>query len=139
MEEKITIIEGPPPTFEVVEESWALGLNESPYLADIATTRLRTFNGPALVERCHRAWRKQQSIHLEYREIDGLEQRAPIVAARYVETEEGDMLILWVRIANEEAEIELDYEDDDEDDDIGDDDITNDGAGDEDPGVDFPF
>ena len=115
MEDKITIIEGPPPTFEEVEESWALGLNESPYLADIAVTRLRTFNGPALVERCHRAWRNQQSIHLEYRESDGLEQRAPIVAARYVETEDGDMLILWVRITNEDAEIELDYEDDDED------------------------
>lgn len=133
MEEKITIIEGPPPTFEVVEESWALGLNEGPYLADIATTRLRTFNGPALVERCHRAWRNQQSIQLEYREIDGLEQRAPIVAARYIETEEGDMLILWVRIANEEAEIELDYEDNE------DDNITDAGFGDEDPDVDYPF
>jgi hypothetical protein len=117
MEDKITIIEGPPPTFEEVEESWALGLNESPYLADIAVTRLRTFNGPALVERCHRAWRNQQSIHLEFRESDGLEQRAPIVAARYVETEDGDMLILWVRIANEDAEIELDYEDDSDDED----------------------
>ncbi len=117
MEDKITIIEGPPPTFEEVEESWALGLNESPYLADIAVTRLRTFNGPALVERCHRAWRNQQAIHLEFRESDGLEQRAPIVAARYVETEDGDVLILWVRIANEDAEIELDYEDDSEDDD----------------------
>ncbi|MFO7624418.1 MAG: hypothetical protein R6V73_08700 [Anaerolineales bacterium] len=112
MEDKITIIEGPPPTFEMVEESWALGLNESPFLADIAITRLRTFNGPALVERCHRAWRNQQPIHLEYRETDGLEQRAPIVAARHVETEEGDLLILWVRLANEDAEIELDYEDD---------------------------
>jgi hypothetical protein len=117
MEDKITIIEGPPPTFEEVEESWALGLNESPYLADIAVTRLRTFNGPALVERCHRAWRNQQAIHLEYRESDGLEQRAPIVAARYIETEDGDMLILWVRITNEDAEIELDYEDDSDDED----------------------
>jgi hypothetical protein len=117
MEDKITIIEGPPPTFEEVEESWALGLNESPYLADIAVTRLRTFNGPALVERCHRAWRNQQSIHLEYRESDGLEQRAPIVAARYVETDDGDMLILWVRITNEDAEIELDYEDDNDEED----------------------
>ena len=36
MDEKITIIEGPPPTFEEVNESWVLGLNESPILADIA-------------------------------------------------------------------------------------------------------
>ena len=51
MEEKITIIEGPPPTFEDVSEDWVMGLNESPTLADVALTRLRTFNGPSLVER----------------------------------------------------------------------------------------
>jgi hypothetical protein len=117
MEEKITIIEGPPPTFEEVNENWALGLSESPYLADIVLTRLRTYNGPALVERCHRAWRNQQPINLEFRTPEGLEQKAPIVAARHIETEEGDVLMLWVRLANEEAELELDYDDDfDEDD-----------------------
>jgi hypothetical protein len=117
MDEKITIIEGPPPTFEEVSESWAHGLNESPTLADIAITRLRTFNGAALVERCHRAWRNQEPINLEFRTSEGLEQRAPIVAARTVETEEGDLLLLWVRLVNEDAELELDYEDDNEDDD----------------------
>jgi hypothetical protein len=118
MEEKITIIEGPPPTFEEVSENWALGLNESPVLGDIALTRLRTYNGPALVERCHRAWRNQLPIHLEFKTSDGLEVRAPIVAARHVETEEGDMLFLWVRLISEDTELELDYDDDfDEDDD----------------------
>ena len=117
MDDKITIIEGPPPTFEEVTENWALGLNESPYLADVAITRLRTYNGPALVERCHRAWRNQQPIQLEFRTSEGLEHHAPIVAARHVETEEGDVLLLWVRLANEEAELELDYEDDYDDDD----------------------
>ncbi len=120
MEEKITIIEGPPPTFETVNENWALSLNETPVLSDIAVTRLRTFNGPALVERCHRAWRNQQPIHLEFRTMDGLEQRAPIVAARFVDTDEGQMLLLWVRIVNDDAELELDYEDDEEDDDFDD-------------------
>ena len=43
MDEKITIIEGPPPTFEAVNDGWALGINESPYLFDVAMTRLRTF------------------------------------------------------------------------------------------------
>jgi hypothetical protein len=112
MEDKITIIEGPPPTFEAVNESWVLGLNESPTLGEIAVTRLRTFNGPALVERCHRAWRNQQSIHLEFRTPEGLQQQAPIVAARYMETEEGHLLILWVRLTDEEVELELGYEDD---------------------------
>jgi hypothetical protein len=116
MDEKITIIEGPPPTFEEVTENWVLGLNESPSLADVAVTHLRTFNGPALVERCHRAWRNQQPIHLEFKTTDGLEQRAPIVAARHVETDDGDVLILWVRLANDEMELELDYDDDYDDD-----------------------
>jgi hypothetical protein len=112
MEEKITIIEGPPPEFEPVGDGWALGLNESPLLASIVMTRLRTFNGPALVERCHRAWRNQQSIPLEYRSSDGLIQNAPIVAVRFVEAEEGHMLLLWVRMIEEEASLEIGYEDD---------------------------
>jgi hypothetical protein len=122
MHEKITIIEGPPPTFEEVTENWVLGLNESPFLADIVITRLRTFNGPALVERCHRAWRNQQPIYLEFKSIDGLEQRAPIVAARHIQTSEGDVLLLWLRMVNDDAELELDYEDDyDDDDDLDED------------------
>jgi hypothetical protein len=116
MEEKITIIEGPPPTFEAVTEGWVLGLNESPILSDIALTRLRTYNGPALVERCHRAWRNRQTIYLEYRTSDGLENQAPIVAARYTDVEEGQVLLLWVLLENEEVEVELGYDDDAEDD-----------------------
>jgi hypothetical protein len=112
MDDKITIIEGPPPTFEAVAEGWVQGLNESPSLADIAITRLRTFNGAALVERCHRAWRNQQNINLEFRSEDGLEHQAPIVAARYVELEEGQLLLLWVRITDEDVELELGYDDD---------------------------
>ncbi|MEJ2264924.1 MAG: hypothetical protein P8X95_15875 [Anaerolineales bacterium] len=113
MDDKITIIEGPPPTFEAVDDGWVLGLNESPSLGEIAVTRLRTFNGPALVERCHRAWRHQQPIQLEYRTTDGIQQQAPIVAARYIETEAGHVLILWVRLTDEEVELELGYEEDD--------------------------
>jgi hypothetical protein len=120
MEDKITIIEGPPPTFEAVADGWVLGLNESPNLAEIAVTRLRTFNGPALVERCHRAWHHQQSINLEFRTSDGLEKQAPIVAARYVELDEGQLLILWVRLEEEDVKLELGYDDDlgDENDDL---------------------
>ncbi|MFU8771694.1 MAG: hypothetical protein ACNA8H_04650 [Anaerolineales bacterium] len=112
MDDKITIIEGPPPTFEAVSDGWVLGLNESRKLGEIAVTRLRTFNGPALVERCHRAWRNKHPIHLEYRNQDGFEQQSPIVAARYVETDEGHLLILWIRLTDEEVEFEFGYEDD---------------------------
>jgi hypothetical protein len=116
MDEKITIIEGPPPTFEAVNDGWVTGLLESPFLADIAITRLRTFNGPALVERCHRAWRSQNNIYLEYRSSDGLEQEAPIVAARTLDVEDGQLLLLWVRLTNDEVELELGYDDDQGDD-----------------------
>lgn len=119
-ENKITIIEGPPPTFEDVHDGWALSLNESPSLANIAVTRLRTFNGPALVERCYRAWSKHNTILLEFRGSDGLENHAPIVAARALAANEGQELLLWVRIPDEETEIEFGYDDreDDADDDF---------------------
>lgn len=118
MEEKITIIEGPPPTFEKVNEGWVLGLNESPLLFNIGLTRLRTFNGASLIERCHRAWRHNHTIHLEYRDTSGLENQAPILAARTLDREEGQMLLLWVR-----QEIDLDDIDPDLDD-LGDEDDT---------------
>jgi hypothetical protein len=115
-DEKITIIEGPPPVFEPVGDGWALGLNESPILSNIVMTRLRTFNGPALVERCHRAWRNREAIPLEFRSSDGLIQNAPIVAARNVETDDGDMLLLWIKLAEDEAELEIGYDDDGDED-----------------------
>ncbi|HEY5670197.1 MAG TPA: hypothetical protein VIS10_09390 [Anaerolineales bacterium] len=126
MDEKITIIEGPPPTFETVADGWVLGLNEGPKLGNIAVTRLRTFNGPALVERCYRAWHNQQTILLEYRSSDGLTQTTPIVAARHMELEDGQLLELWVRLTNDEVQLELGYEDDlgdDMDDDLDNEDL----------------
>jgi hypothetical protein len=81
---------------------------------------LRT-NRPAL-QAPHRAWRNQQSISLEYRSEDGLERQAPIVAARYVDMEEGQLLLLWLRITDEDVELELGYDFDDDSGDEGDDD-----------------
>jgi hypothetical protein len=113
MNDKITIIEGPPPTFETVQDGWALGLNEGPFLYDLALTRLRAFNGAALVERCHRAWSNLNTIQLEYRNELGLEEYAPILAARHVHSTDGDMLLLWVR--REAEDIDDDFDDDDSD------------------------
>ncbi len=120
MDDKITIIEGPPPTFEVINDGWALGLSDSPTLYEIALTRLRTFNGAALVERCYRAWHQKGSVFLEYRNADGLENQLPILAARSVETLEGQLLLLWVRLPAEETEFELGLDDlgDEADDDL---------------------
>ncbi len=113
MDDRITIIEGPPPVFEQVQDGWAMSLNEGPSFNVTALTRLRTFNGPALIERCYRAWHKRNPIHLHYRNDLGLEQTAPILAARNVETEDGHVLLLWVYLDSEKVEYELDAGDDD--------------------------
>ena len=112
MDDKITIIEGPPPVFELSNDGWALGLNEGPHVSVPALTRLRTFNGPALVERCYRAFHNKQPIQLYYRNDMGLEQTAPILAARNVETSDGHVLLLWVYLDQEQVEYEFDSDDD---------------------------
>jgi hypothetical protein len=124
MDDKITIIEGPPPNFEDVHEGWPLGLYESPTLHKLAMTRLRTFNGPALVERCYRAWRKHQTIQLEFRAADGLIHKTPIVASRSLELDEGQLILLWVRLTEQEALLELGAEDDQSDNEDDDQDPT---------------
>lgn len=123
--EKITIVEGPPPTFVLTRDAWLLGLIEGMVSFHVAHCRVRTLNGPALVERCHTAWGDGQSVELEYRGDDGLTRQAPIVAVRLAEVEEGDMLYLWVRLEEDDVEVELDLEGfefdeyDDEDDEPG--------------------
>jgi hypothetical protein len=119
-QEKITIIEGPSPTFELVEEGWSTGVMEGPTLYGVALTHLRTFNGGELVERCHRAWKIKEAITLEYRDEEGAAKEAPILAARNAETDEGEMLMLWVRLPDEEIELAFGYEDDDAEDGEGD-------------------
>lgn len=114
--EKITIIEGPPPTFEIVGDPWLLGLIEGPLPSRVAVCRVRTVNGPALVERCYRAWRDGQPIHLEYRSEDGLTEQAPITAVRFMESSDGHLLLLWVRLDEGDIEIEFDFDDEMEDD-----------------------
>lgn len=107
MDDRITIIEGPPPVFEAIGDGWALGLTETSQFAVPALTRLRTFNGAQLVERCYRAWHTRMPIHLHYRNEMGLEEKAPILAARTVKTEEGDVLLLWVYLDAEKAALEF--------------------------------
>jgi len=90
-----------------------MGLNEGPHFSQLFLTRLRTFNGPALVERCHRAWRNKTDIHLYYRNEIGIEQRVPIAAARSVSTPEGDVLLLWIYLDSDEVTFEIDTGEDD--------------------------
>lgn len=115
MDDKITIIEGPTPVFEPVQDGWALGLNETHSFSVTALTRLRTFNGPALVERCYKRWHQKQSICLHYRDELGLEATAPILAARAVNTDDGHVLLLWLHIKRDDNDIKEDWEGDDSD------------------------
>jgi hypothetical protein len=117
MDDRITIIEGPTPVFEPVQDGWALGLNEGPGLSITVLTRLRTFNGPALVERCYRQWRNKQTINLHYRNDIGLEEQTPIVAARSVETDDGQVLLLWLNFDRDKVEFEYENDDSDSDED----------------------
>jgi len=121
---KITIIEGPPPTFELVSDSWLLGLTESPLPSRVAMCRVRTSNGPALVERCYRAWHDGQPIHLEFQGADGLAQQTTIVAARWIGQPEGHLLLLWVRLDEDDTRVEIGFDlsnfDDDFDEDVDD-------------------
>lgn len=114
MDNKITIIEGPPPVFEPVQDGWALSLSEGPQTFVNAVTRLRTFNGAKLVQRCYRAWNNQMPMHLLYRNDMGLEQEAPIHAARTVDTDEGDILLLWVYLDPNMVEFEFDNSSDED-------------------------
>jgi hypothetical protein len=116
--EKITIIEGPAPTFEGVHDAWLFGLTEGPASSTMALCRVRAGNAPALVERCYRAWKRGQTVNLEYRTEEGLTQQAPIVAVRTAENPEGQVLLLWVRLEDGRISAELDVEIDELDDDF---------------------
>jgi hypothetical protein len=118
MEDKITISEGPTPIFEPVQDGWALGLNETGQFSKTVLTRLRTFNGPALVERCYRRWHQHEPINLHYRDEVGLEATAPILAARSIETDDGHVLLLWLHVQRDDMRLEIDADDDAADDDM---------------------
>jgi hypothetical protein len=64
-------------------------------------------------------------MSLEYRSSDGLQEQAPIVAARYIETDEGHLLILWIRIVDDGIELEFGYDDDQGDSEDGDSDLSD--------------
>ncbi len=129
MDNKITIIEGPTPDFNLIEDpreegsasAWTVGVLEGPLLYRVATTSVRSFDSQALLERCTRAWKQNQTMFLEYRDEIGLRKEAQIIAAQALSVEEGDVLQLWVRRDLEESE----QSDDSDELDIGDDDLPD--------------
>ena len=118
MTEKITIIEGPTPEFREVNGLWIQGVAESPGQYDTYYTELRAFDGYSLVDRCTTAWQKNESIVLEYRTETGLTDEITIIAALSEETEDGDMIQLWVRQPREDVEFEIKFDDGDDEEDF---------------------
>lgn len=102
----ITIVEGPPPEFTLVNKPWTASLAEGPSRTMIAMCEMRTFNGQALVERCRRAWQEGRPARLDYPRpsspVASSSERAQadIVAARWERVPEGQKLILWVKVDN---------------------------------------
>jgi hypothetical protein len=95
--EFITIVEGPEPEFVSHDETWALSLLEGNEYIGVSRCQLRTYNGPAMVERCRNAWAEGRPVLLDYPNRFGLRRHAQIVAARFREVEQGPLLLLWVR------------------------------------------
>src|SRR5258706_10999140 len=119
---KFPIIEAPTRILDLVREGGRRDLKEPRQFSVTALTRLRTLNGPALVERCYRSWKQNQPINLHYRDEAGLEATAPILAARAVETDDGQILLLWLHVERDDMELEIGADDEDDDDDDNDDD-----------------
>ena len=95
---------------------------EGPLLYRVATTSVRSFDSQALLERCTRAWKQNQTMFLEYQDEIGLRKEAQIIAAQALSVEEGDVLQLWVRRDLEESQqSDDDFESDDGDADFNDD------------------
>ena len=95
--EFITIVEGPEPEFLPHNETWALSILEGGGFIGLEQCRLRTLNGPAMVERCQNAWRAGRPVLLDYPNRLGLRRQVTVAAARHEEVLEGAVLHLWVR------------------------------------------
>ncbi len=102
--ELITIIEGPPPDFKIVDDAWMYSLLDASRAYYISLCQVRSFNGHALLERCQRAWSNQRAIRLDFPTMSGMRRQLEIISARYEKLPEGDLLNLWVRHLPDEIE-----------------------------------
>jgi hypothetical protein len=100
--ELITIVEGPPPDFYLAREFWPFSLWEGDLPQAVALAQMRTLNGPAMLERCTRAWSQARSVLLDFPQLDGLRRKAEVLAARLTTIEEGDVLNLWVALPTDQ-------------------------------------
>lgn len=112
MNNRISIVEGPEPTFETVQGSWASALINGTGGHDVVLTHLRTMNGTGLIERCHQTWNQQDTMMLHYRNEYG-EHEVPIIAARAFDTDEGQKITLWLRVKPESVKVVVSSDEED--------------------------
>ena len=126
--ELITIVEGPPPDFQLSREFWPFSLWEGKIPQAIALAQMRTFNGAVMLDRCTRAWAESRPVMLDFPQMDGLRRKVEVLAARTSRVDDGDVLHLWVALpADEVADEPEDFDADDDD------------AGDADDGLESKF
>ncbi len=119
--ELITIVEGPTPDFMPNPQGWVQSIYEGPLITDVALCQLRTGNGDDIVERCERAWSEGRLVRLDYPDDLRLRQQVDVIALRLTETDEGQLLLLWVTMPwemveeDEESEAGDDYDPDSDD------------------------
>lgn len=114
--ELIEIIEGPTPEFRSTAQTWLQSLHEGPEVAEVAMCQLRTATGEDIKARCEDAWQDSRPVRLDYPDEWGMRQRLDVVAMRLSETEEGQLLTLWVSVPYDLLD-DVDEEDFDVDDD----------------------
>lgn len=102
--ELITIIEGPTPDFTPNPQGWVQSVYEGPELIDVALCQLRTGNGDDIIERCQRAWGEGRPVKLDYPDNLRLRKQVDVVALRLTETEEGQLLLMWVSLPWDEED-----------------------------------
>ncbi len=117
--ELITIVEGPPPEFQLARELWPFSLWEGKVPQAVGYVQMRTFNGPSMLDRCMRAWDHSRSVMLDFPQMDGLRRQVEVLAARATTVDEGDVLNLWVALpADEVADAEEDFDAGDDEDNL---------------------
>lgn len=123
--ELISIIEGPTPEFQPTSQRWLQSIHESPVDQGVAMCQLRTANGPDILDRCQSAWRENRPVKLDFPDELRMRQQVDVVAMRMEDTEEGQVLVLWVALPFETIFV------------AEDDDFDNDDYDEEDDGLDF--
>ena len=120
--ELISIIEGPTPEFKPTPQHWLQSIHESATNRGMAMCQLRTATGVDILERCQDAWHENRLVKLEFPDEMRMSQQVNVVAMNLAETEEGQVLNLWVALPFEMifvVEDDDDFVDDELDEDDG--------------------